>query len=156
LIRDEKEEVERREGMDGGEEDGEVGEGSRGGQTPKHSGNATPRPDTIEKDSNSPGSNLKPQPGVSGSLSRTASRVNSRAGSPAGSERRREAEGEDATMVDPTTKEVDDTAADTPMPEASEAPEAPIEAGTPQVTVEEPREDGAVEEGETEDKMDTT
>jgi len=54
LIRDDKEELERREGMnedDGGGgaaavEDGEV---SRGGQTPRHipSGNATPRPDEI-------------------------------------------------------------------------------------------------------------
>jgi hypothetical protein len=32
LIRDEKEEVERREGMDGGEEDGEVGEKSSEGR----------------------------------------------------------------------------------------------------------------------------
>jgi hypothetical protein len=51
LIRDEKEEVERREGMDGGEEDGEVNDtGSRGGATPKHSsqsGGATPRPENA-------------------------------------------------------------------------------------------------------------
>jgi Tho complex subunit 7 len=50
LIRDEKEEVERREGMDGGEEDGEVNDTGSRGATPKHSsqsGGATPRPENM-------------------------------------------------------------------------------------------------------------
>lgn len=155
LIRDEKEEVERREGMDGGEEDGEVGEGSRGGQTPKHSsqsGNATPRPEGE--------AGLRPRPLQSGSLSMGGSRSNSRAASPAGSERRRgQGESEDSAMGDSGPKlEEDDAVADTPM---AEAVETQMEVETPQVIVEDPVEDqveeGAVEEGEAiEDKMDTT
>ncbi|CZR50292.1 uncharacterized protein PAC_00164 [Phialocephala subalpina] len=163
LIRDEKEEVERREGMDGGEEDGEVGEGSRGGQTPKHnfSGNATPRPDGHSHSNSESG--LKPRPLPSGSLSRPGSRTTSRAASPAGSEREREepTEGEDSMMVDEGPRvEESDVVADTPMAE-------PIEmAATPQVIVDEPSpvvtaeevelttEEG--EEGEAEDQMDTT
>ncbi|KAH7364788.1 Tho complex subunit 7-domain-containing protein [Rhexocercosporidium sp. MPI-PUGE-AT-0058] len=149
LIRDEKEEVERREGMDGGEEDGEVGEGSRGGQTPKHSsqsGNATPRPDGFSQ----PESGLKPKPFQSGSLSMSESRSNSRAASPAGSERRRGiGETEDSAMGD--------AVADTPM---AEAIDSQMEVETPQVIIEEPTEEraeeGAAEEGEAEDKMDTT
>lgn len=49
LIRDEKEEVERREGMDEGEGDGEAG-GEGDGHTPRPgsaSGNATPRPENA-------------------------------------------------------------------------------------------------------------
>ena len=159
LIRDEKEEVERREGMDGGEEDGEVGEGSRGGQTPKHSstsGNATPRPEGPS--TSSPDTGLKPRPLPSGSISRSGSRSNSRAPSPAMSERRREEpeEGEDAPMTDSGLKVTEsDIAADTPM---AEAMETPLEDEMPQVTIEEPSEEGALptEEGEAEDKMDTT
>jgi hypothetical protein len=154
LIRDEKEEVERREGMDGGEEDGEVGEGSRGGQTPKHSsisGNMTPRPDGEVQNSG-----LKPRPALSRSLSRPGSRANSRGPSPAPSERRREEgeEGEDSMMADAGLKvDETETAADTPMGEVTESQDE-----TPQVTIEEPVEDtqGSLEEGEAEDKMDTT
>lgn len=86
LIRDEKEEVERREGMvDGGEEDGEVGEGgSRGGTTPKYQVN-TPRPEdgsTPVPLSKSPSQEgLKPQGSRLG--------VGSRAPSPAASDRRK-------------------------------------------------------------------
>ena len=154
LIRDEKEEVERREGMDGGEEDGEVGEGSRGGQTPKHSsasGGATPRPDSQRQ--STPDGTLKPRPMTSGSLSRSGSRSNSRAPSPAVSERRREEgeEVEDAAMAD-VKVEASDVAPDTPMAEA----DTQIEDEAPRVTIDEPSEEGAVEEGETEDKMDTT
>jgi hypothetical protein len=170
LIRDEKEEVERREGMDGGEEDGEVGEGSRGGQTPKHnsaSGGATPRPDSQRADS--PDGGLKPRPGHMGSLSRSGSRSgsraasrpgsrsgsrsNSRAASPALSERRRgEADvGEDSTMVDALKVAEADIAPDTPMAEA----DMQIEGETPRVTIDEPVE-GVLEEGEAEDEMDTT
>ena len=165
LIRDEKEEVERREGMEGGEEDGEVGEDSRGGQTPKHSsasGGATPRPDSQRQ--NSPDGGLKPQPGPSGSLSRSGSRYgsrsgsrpgsrsNSRAASPAVSERRRGEgeEGEDSTMADVLKIPESDIAPDTPMADTQ------MEAETPRVTIDEPIEETIPEEGEAEDKMDTT
>ncbi|CAG8949464.1 hypothetical protein HYFRA_00007694, partial [Hymenoscyphus fraxineus] len=148
LIRDEKEEVERREGMDGAEEDGEVGENgengeaSMGGQTPKHasvSGNATPGP---EPSANSPGNTLKPRSFPSGSFSKAGSRATSRAGSPAPSERRREDStmGEDAAMTDSGSKA--DITPGTPMAEDE----------TPRVTIDEP----SIEEGEMEDKMDTT
>ena len=152
LIRDEKEEVERREGMDGGEEDGEVGEGSRGGTTPKHSsfsGNATPRPDGPR--TGSPG--LKPRPLPSGSLSRPASRATSRAPSLAPSDRRAQAV-EDSVMIEAELLRGEtDIAADTPMADMVE-----IQGGeTPIVTVEELAEDlaGAVEDGQAGDKMDT-
>jgi hypothetical protein len=155
LIRDEKEEVERREGMDGGEEDGEVGEGSRGGQTPKHSsasGNVTPRPDSQRPNSPDPG--LKPRLLPSGSLSRSGSRSNSRAPSPVVSERGGEVEeGEDSMMTDSGVKATEsDLAADTPMTEAAETQ---AEEGTPRVATDEPAEEGAaiVEQGEAEDKM---
>jgi hypothetical protein len=148
LIRDEKEEVERREGMEGGEEDGEVGEGSRGGQTPKHSysGDATPRPDE------SPNTGLKPRPIPSGSLSRSGSRSNSRAPSLAPSERRME---EDSVMAESSLKVAEsDIAADTPM---AEVLETPAEAETPRVTLNEPAEDiPLITEAQVEDKMDTT
>ncbi|KAK2610965.1 hypothetical protein N8I77_004350 [Diaporthe amygdali] len=113
LIRDEKEEVERREGMD---EDGSgEGEGGADGHTPRPgsaSGNATPRPDvavasavpkglgengdstprpmsvgarTPMRDSPAPGTmdGLKPRPEVSGNLSQAGSRSGSREASPA-------------------------------------------------------------------------
>ncbi len=160
LIRDEKEEVERRQGLGGeaADEDGEVGEGSRGGQTPKHSsisGNATPRPDGPSQNAD-PG--LKPRPLASGSLSRPSSRSNSRPASPATSERRRDGAetSEDSNMTDSVTKvEEGDAVADTPM---AEGLDSQAEVETPQVTIEEPAEDRPepVDEGETEDKMDTT
>jgi len=144
LIRDEKEEVERREGMDGGEEDGEVGEGSRAGspsrgeRTPKHSstaGHETPR------------EGLKPRPTPTGNLSRPGSRTTSRAPSPAISERRRNVD-EDATMVESGLRAVEtDVAPDTPMADSQ------TEADAPLVTIEKPVEDAVVE---AEDKMDTT
>merc|ERR1712225_154813 len=130
LIRDEKEEVERREGMDGGEEDGQ--------------------PQGAE-------SGLRPRPVTSGSMSRSGSRSNSRAASPAGTERRREAgETEDSTMGDAGPKlEEGDAVADTPMAEATESQ---MEVETQRVVVGEPAveqlEEGAGE-GEAEDKMDT-
>ncbi|KAM3066272.1 hypothetical protein ACMFMG_003217 [Clarireedia jacksonii] len=139
LIRDEKEEVERREGMDGGEEDGEVADSaSRGGQTPKHnstSGNATPRHDSPER------GGLKPRPLPSGSMSR------SERGERRGRHEDREVGevSEDAVMADTGAKIVEtDIVADTPMAEADST------QGTPRVTVNEP------EEGEAGDKMDTT
>ncbi|KAI9645442.1 hypothetical protein NHQ30_006181 [Ciborinia camelliae] len=169
LIRDEKEEVERREGMDGGEEDGEVGDtGSRGGQTPRRnstSGDATPRPGSPERGT------LKPRPLPSGSMSRSGSRSGSRPGSRSGSRgrstsriasptrserarsrRRRGEESEDSRMADSSAKAAEiDLTVDTPMEDGIDS----TQAGTPQVTVNEP-EEGAVDEGEVVDKMDTT
>ncbi|KAH6666007.1 Tho complex subunit 7-domain-containing protein [Halenospora varia] len=150
LIRDEKEEVERREGMnDGGEEDGEVGEtGSSGGRTPKPrsvSGYATPRPDVPVR-GGSPDIGLKPRPMASGGFSRAGSRTTSRAPSPSGSRREGSTQPEDV-MTDEGLKVMDsDIAVDTPMAEAE----------TPRVTIDEPSVDSqsVVEEGE--DKMDTT
>ncbi|KAH0436159.1 tho complex subunit 7 [Colletotrichum camelliae] len=89
-IRDEKEEVERREGMNEDEEDGEA---SRGGQTPRHvySGNVTPRPDSGAISRATPGQDgqsedqsegLKPRPGGLGSFSRSGSAVPSQGGTP--------------------------------------------------------------------------
>ena len=168
LIRDEKEEVERREGMDGGEEDGEVNEGSRGGQTPKHSsasGGATPRPDSQRQ--GSPDGGLKPRPGASGSLSRAesrsvsrsragsrpGSRPNSRAASPGFSERPggEIEKGEDAIMADALKVVEDDIAPDTPMAEV----DIQMEGEAPRVTIDEPTDEVVLEEGEAE-KMDTT
>ncbi|KAA8573836.1 hypothetical protein MFRU_001g02650 [Monilinia fructicola] len=169
LIRDEKEEVERREGMDGGEEDGEVGDaGSRDEQTPRRnstSGDATPRQGSPERGT------LKPRPMPSGSMSRSGSRSGSRPGSRSGSRgrsasriasptrserarsrRRRGEESEDLAMGDAGSRNVDiDLTADTPMGDGMDL----TQEGTPQVTINEP-EEGAVDEGEVDDKMDTT
>jgi hypothetical protein len=70
------------------------------------------------------------------------------------SERRRE-EGEDAMMTEAGAKPVEsDVVADTPMAEVTETP---LEGQTPRVTIDEPIEERvAAEEGEAEDKMDTT
>jgi len=153
LIRDEKEEVERREGMDGGQEDGEVGEiGSRGGQTPKHSsfsGNATPRTDAAANGDEDTG--LKPIP-----ISVAGSRAGSRALSPAASDRGMPDSGdslEDSMMAGDGAKAEESglVAADTPMGEVEEETAG---GGTPQVTVQDPEDE--IEEGEAEDKMDTT
>lgn len=150
LIRDEKEEVERREGMDGGEEDGEVGEGSRGGMTPKHSsmsGGATPRPDGTRQQSPDLGG-LKPRPFPTGSRSRTGSRANSRAPSPAASERRSQY---DDTM-DVEKSAGGDVVPDTLM---GDVESAPLESQTPRFTIDEPVE-SKEDEGEVGDQMDTT
>lgn len=158
LIRDEKEEVERREGMDGGEEDGELGDTISGdGQTPRRnstSDDATPRPGSPERGT------LKPKPMPSGSMSRSGSRTGSRPASRPGSRgrstsriasptrserarsrRRRGEENEDSQMAD---------AVDTPMGDGIST-----QVGTPHVTINEP-EEGAIDEGEIGDKMDTT
>ncbi|KAH8814881.1 Tho complex subunit 7-domain-containing protein [Xylogone sp. PMI_703] len=145
LIRDEKEEVERREGMDGGEgggeEDGEVGDtGSREAQTPRpgsRSGNATPHHDGALQ-------NLQ-----DGSLKPDTNRITSRGVSPSASELHGEGrgEGDDAVMTDAGAKTGETTVADTPMGESVNTPQ---DMATPRIAVDE-REDG-----ETEDKMDTT
>ena len=152
-----------------GREDGEVGEGSRGGQTPKHSsasGGATPRRDSQRQ--NSPDGGLKPRPGALRSLSRSGSRsgsrsrpgsrsgsrANSRARSPALSERREDdiEEGEDATMADALKVRDADNAPDTPMAGA----DTQLEGTAPRVEIHDAIEEAVPEEGEAEDKMDTT
>lgn len=138
LIRDEKEEVERREGMDGEEEDGEAAEGSI---HHSQSGHATPAADGD--------GGLKPRPSNFGALSKTGSRATSRAVSPAGSDRLQEdmvIENGDAMLVDSSLKVAE---TDIAMAEGAE---------TPMVTVDEPSNEGrvAAEEGEVDDKMDTT
>lgn len=112
LIRDEKEEVERREGMEGEAEEGDD-------RTPKGDGQevATPRADAGELLD-------------VGKTRRGGSRSRSRGRSPA------------ASMAG----DEGDAVADTPMEGGEE--------GIPQVTIKQPEDD--VEEGETEDKMDTT
>ncbi|KAI1466905.1 Tho complex subunit 7-domain-containing protein [Daldinia caldariorum] len=149
LIRDEKEEVERREGMDSDAEDGEAaGTPGKGGLV---SGSNTPHPDsgavsgggrTPRPDSPGAGagagvgagvgvtggqSGLKPRPDVSGSFSRAESQAPSQR---AGSQNPREEpeEGEDVEMDEPGTQQTQQ--ADTPMAEDA--------AQTPQITVEGP------------------
>lgn len=165
LIRDEKEEVERREGMADGEE--EEGEGSRDGQTPKHSsadGAATPRPELLEPSSSEPrvSSNLRLRSSKSSRHSRTGSRAGSRGGSrtgsrppsPSGSERRLgDIQESDAVMTD--------VAVDSPMGDAGgESAEEGEEVEGPEVHVRGPSASAAASPGEAEqeerDKMDTT
>ncbi|OTA93641.1 hypothetical protein M434DRAFT_395459 [Hypoxylon sp. CO27-5] len=154
LIRDEKEEVERREGMDSDAEDGEAaatpGKGGlvSGNATPRpesgavstHSskgeaGNATPRP-------HSPGGSvtasfgaggaggLKPRPGDSGNFSRAGSLAPSqRAGSSQPREEEPE-EGEDVEMGESSTQQHTQQV-DTPMAEDTSQ-------NTPQITVDAP------------------
>lgn len=152
LIRDEKEEVERREGMDGEEEDVEAGDGSRGGATPRYnSGGVTPRPDGStprhrstsrggtpgrESPENEKREGLRPKPLPRGGHSNTGTRVSSRAGSP---QREQPEEGEDVNMADAAEKSLN-AQADLSMVEG---------ASTPRVVVDEPANDQ-------EDKMDTT
>lgn len=154
LIRDEKEEVERREGMDGGEEDGEVGEGQtpRGGSV----GGNTPAPESQNVEAG-----LKPRPLHTGSLSRAGSRsragnwAGSRATSRAASPAMSEQQNDDSAMEGLETKVAEgDVVADTPMAEVAESQQ---EAETPQVTIEDASGDATgAEQSEVEDKMDTT
>lgn len=134
LIRDEKEEVERREGME--EEDGEV-DGGPGIRTPKgSSGCMTPRGERAASPATDSG--LKPRPAQIGALSRGTSRGPwSRTASPAMSERKSMGDVESARDAD---------AADTPM----------AEAPTPVVNIEEPVVGSAADEEGSADKMDTT
>ncbi|KAK8049689.1 hypothetical protein PG994_011419 [Apiospora phragmitis] len=164
LIRDEKEEVERREGMDeeDGDEDGDnnnstPGGGKQGGSqsgsgTPARHGddNATPRPGsssgrTPRQDSPGAGGsgggatdNLKPQPDVGGSFSRGGSLAPSLRGIARhhGGKDGEPEGGEDVEMGEPAQ------VADTPMTEGG------VKEETPQITVDAPT--------GPDDKMDTT
>ncbi|KAI6085415.1 Tho complex subunit 7-domain-containing protein [Hypoxylon rubiginosum] len=162
LIRDEKEEVERREGMDSDAEDGEAAatpgnRGSVSGNATPHpdsgaisskgdAGNATPRPSSRGERTPRPGSSqgegnaeggLKPRPDASGSFSRSGSQAPSvRAGSQQPRDDEPE-EGEDVEMSESLTQTLLPQA-DTPMAED-------MSQETPQITIEAP-----------EDTMDTT
>ncbi|KAI0889689.1 Tho complex subunit 7-domain-containing protein [Annulohypoxylon maeteangense] len=158
LIRDEKEEVERREGMDSDAEDGEAA--VTPGKAGLVSGNATPRPDSgavsakgdaggatpllSSRDGRTPrpdspggasaavgaGSGLKPRLGDSGDFSRAGSQAPSlRAGSQQPRDDEPE-EGEDIEMSESGTQQ-NQLQGDTPMAE-NESQE------TPQITVEAP------------------
>ncbi|KAI4867547.1 Tho complex subunit 7-domain-containing protein [Hypoxylon rubiginosum] len=86
LIRDEKEEVERREGMDSSDaEDGEAAATPAGGNRGSVSGNATPRPDSGAVSSKGEGGNATPRPGSRGE--RTTPRPGSSQGEGAAAER---------------------------------------------------------------------
>ncbi|KAI1495726.1 Tho complex subunit 7-domain-containing protein [Biscogniauxia marginata] len=165
LIRDEKEEVERREGMDSDAEDGETGNSNGGGgaaaaATPKPgtvSGNATPRPDSSAVSSaKGEGGNTTPRPesqdgrtprpdspavGGDGGLKPRpgASGSFSRSGSQAPSVR--------AGSLQPTQEEEDGPEEGEDV-EMGDTPAADETQGTPQITVDAPSGSG--------DKMDTT
>lgn len=147
LIRDEKEEVERREGMDSDAEDGEAGAtpGKGGGLA---SGNATPHPDSgavsTKGDAgsatprhSSPGAvsaagGLKPRPDASGSFSRSASLAPSQRAESTQPREEEPEEGEDVEMGESATQQhPEQQQVDTPM--AEEASQ-----DTPQITVEAP------------------
>lgn len=158
LIRDEKEEVERREGMDSDAEDGEAA------PTPGNS-NATPRPDNVAVSSNKgDAGNATPRPGNSrdertpgpdspgrGPLVVGGESMSSRFGInvphsrsvsvalsiTAGSQ----GNGDDAEMSESAMQQRQSQDGDTPMAEESRS--------APHITVEAPTGDG-------DDKMDTT
>ncbi|KAI1431619.1 Tho complex subunit 7-domain-containing protein [Xylaria sp. CBS 124048] len=165
LIRDEKEEVERREGMDSDAEDGEAvptpGKGIMSGNATPHpdtnstiassvkadGGNTTPgpessrdertpRPDSPDNTSGG-GEGLKRRPDLSGVFSRSGSLAPSVT---AGSQQPEE-NGEDVEMSESATQPRQSQYGDTPMPEESQ--------DTPEIRVDVPTADG-------EDKMDTT
>ncbi|KAI1639545.1 Tho complex subunit 7-domain-containing protein [Biscogniauxia mediterranea] len=175
LIRDEKEEVERREGMDSDAEDGETGPNNNGGSgsggggsggtgagaTPKPgtlSGNATPRPDSSAVSSSARGEgNTTPRPdspaagggsGGGGGDSGLKPRPDV-----SGSFSRSESQAPSlrAGSQQPTTTQDDDDGPeegeDVEMGETPAA--AAADAATPQITVDAPT-------GSNGDKMDTT
>ncbi|KAI4598419.1 hypothetical protein KJ359_002829 [Pestalotiopsis sp. 9143b] len=166
MIRDEQEEVERREGMDegdAGDEDGAASADtpakgsqsgnatpaprSEGGTTPMRPGSSSGRTPAPEDGSNATGDgSLKPKPEPSGTFSSAPSqaptpRVDSpAAGTPAAESQAAKDEPEDGEDVE--MSESAQAVADTPM--AEETRDAP----TPQITVDAP--------AGSEDKMDTT
>ncbi|KAH6648583.1 hypothetical protein BKA67DRAFT_575252 [Truncatella angustata] len=160
IIRDEQEEVERREGMDedAGDEDGETpAKGSPSGNAtpaPRSEGAGTPRPGSSsgrtpapEDGAHAGGDSLKPKPDTSGGFSRGGSQApslrfeGSAVGTPAAESqdlKDEPEEGEDVEMGEPAQ------AADTPMVEGGAADGQ----ATPQITVDAPAGNG--------DTMDTT
>ncbi|KAI0416949.1 Tho complex subunit 7-domain-containing protein [Xylaria grammica] len=166
LIRDEKEEVERREGMDSDAEDGEAmptpGKGiASGNATPRpengtvsskgEAGNATPGPDSS-RDERTPrpdspgaaavgGESLKPRLDVSGTFSRSGSLAPSMTAGSQQPEDKGQENGEDVEMSESATQQQQSQGGDTPIAEESQS--------TLQITVDAPASGG-------EDKMDTT
>ncbi|KAI2473659.1 Tho complex subunit 7-domain-containing protein [Annulohypoxylon bovei var. microspora] len=162
LIRDEKEEVERREGMDSDAEDGDAAAtpgkgglvsgnatprpesgavsakgGDGGGATPLLSSRdgRTPRPDSPGGASATTGGGLKPRLGDSGDFSRAGSQAPSlRAGSQQPRDEEPE-EGEDVEMSEPSAPQNQAHQADTPMAEDASQE-------TPLITVEAPDGEG--------------
>ncbi|KAI1143325.1 Tho complex subunit 7-domain-containing protein [Hypoxylon sp. FL0543] len=141
LIADEKEEVERREGMDSDAEDGEAAATPRpeSGAVSTHSskaegGNATPRPHSpggsVAASVSGVGGGLKPRLGDSGSFSRAGSLAPSQRAESSQPREEGPEEGEDVEMGEPAAQQHTQQA-DTPMAEdASQS--------TPQITVEAP------------------
>ncbi|KAI1775596.1 Tho complex subunit 7-domain-containing protein [Hypoxylon cercidicola] len=152
LIRDEKEEVERREGMDSDAEDGETpgNRGSVSGNATPHpdsgavsskgdAGNATPRPGSRDERTPRPGSSqgegiveggLKPRLDASGTYSRSGSQAPSQR---ADSQQPRDdepEEGEDVEMGELAAQQLPQQA-DTPMADD-------MSQETPQITIEAP------------------
>ncbi|KAI5918290.1 Tho complex subunit 7-domain-containing protein [Camillea tinctor] len=164
LIRDEKEEVERREGMDSDAEDGEAGQsgggagGAGAGATPKPgtlSGNATPRPDSSAVSSARGEGNTTPRPGSRDG--RTPRPDSPGAGGDGGLKPRPDASGSfsrsesqapslRAGSQQPMTQD-DDGPEEGEDVEMGETPAA-ADAATPQITVDAPAGNA--------DKMDTT
>ncbi|RWA13029.1 hypothetical protein EKO27_g2063 [Xylaria grammica] len=166
LIRDEKEEVERREGMDSDAEDGEAvptpGKGIASGNATPHpengtvsskgeASNATPGPDSS-RDERTPrpdspgaaavgGESLKPRLDVSGTFSRSGSLAPSMTAGSQQPEDRGQENGEDVEMSESATQQQQSQGGDTPIAEESQS--------TLQITVDAPASGG-------EDKMDTT
>lgn len=170
LIRDEKEEVERREGMDSDAEDGEAaptpGKGiTSGNATPRpessavssnkgEAGSATPRPGSSSRDERTPrpdspsvaavgDENLKPRPDALGTFSRAGSQAPSTNRGSQQPEDKGQENGEDVEMGGSNTQQRRNSQdRDTPMTEELQ--------NTPQITVDAPAGGGG------EDKMDTT
>ncbi|KXJ96023.1 Tho complex subunit 7-domain-containing protein [Microdochium bolleyi] len=160
LIRDEKEEVERMEGMDSDAEEGEAGSGATPGKTGGSlSGGATPRPDsgavsTPRPSSRGEGTPRPDSPGASQREASAGSGLRTRGDDNAAATPRAESqppateqaeEGEDVDMGESTQQQTQTQT----EPESADTPAATYESqDTPQITVDAPA--GA------EDKMDTT
>ncbi|KAI0203909.1 Tho complex subunit 7-domain-containing protein [Astrocystis sublimbata] len=169
LIRDEKEEVERREGMDSDAEDGEAaptpgkgiasgnvtplpnngngasGRGDAGNATPRHDGGRdepTPRPDSPGAAATGGEGSKRTKLDASGSFSRASSLTPGvAAGGLQGSDKGQENSGDDVETSEIAAQRQQSQNGDTPM--AEETPNAP------QITIDAPA-------GSDEDKMDTT
>ncbi|KAI1824497.1 Tho complex subunit 7-domain-containing protein [Xylaria intraflava] len=172
LIRDEKEEVERREGMDSDAEDGEAvptpGKGIVSGNGTPHpdtstiasskaeAGNATPRPGSSRDDRtprpDSPGTTvvggegLKRRPDLSGVFSRSGSLAPSVT---VGSQQPEDQQPEDQQPENGEDVEMSETATQQRQSQYGDTPMADEAQSTPQITVDAVAGDG-------EDKMDTT
>lgn len=175
MIRDEQEEVERREGMDegdAGDEDGAAADTpakgsqsgnatpalrSEGGATPLRPGSSSGRTPGTDDGGHSAGDSLRPKPDAGGSYSRGGSQAPSlRVESPAASTSRAGSPAVGTPAAESQAgKEEPEDGEDVEMGESTQAIDAPMaESGredsqdTPQITVDAP--------AGSEDKMDTT